>query len=58
LLGVGQTVALSLAVNDGLGRSAPIRDESQASNLQKVKKPSIKLTWKYMSIQLIEIDLE
>ena len=36
LFGIGVTIAMSLAVNNGLGQSAAIRNPSQASSLQKV----------------------
>ena len=36
LLGVGQTITISLAVNNGLGKSTSIRDVSLTSNVQKV----------------------
>lgn len=54
LLGVGGTVAVSLAVNDGLGRSATVRDHLHFADLQKVSELILKL----MSIGLINGPLE
>lgn len=38
MLGVGEVIAISLAVNNGLGRTAPFRDPLLASDVERVSK--------------------